>query len=315
MRCHFDVLHRSADAAKGWSALSGIAEDINRYYDYLTNEIKLQVTIHDTDERKFAKIILTPERLIKNRHTNPYCLFVKSNEEMFAQGCVAKQQQVFAKCAREKRDFFGMCFAGCCEFIYPLEACGRPIGFCSVGGFRSDEKTALSKLRHAAARFGADEEALRRMYYGSLSPKIPEKERIDLLVKPLCRMLELYCTVEFAPVNSQNFEQHIAFMTADYILIHYAEEITLGRISEVFNYSECYISRKFHEKYGLTVGEFTTKMRLGAAMSLLRDTRLGIFEIAARVGYADSNYFSAVFRKKLGMSPSEYRERYSGFAK
>ena len=82
MRCHFDVLHRSADAAKGWSALSGIAEDINRYYDYLTNEIKLQVTIHDTDERKFANIILTPERLIKNRHTNPYCLFVKSNEEI-----------------------------------------------------------------------------------------------------------------------------------------------------------------------------------------------------------------------------------------
>lgn len=291
--------------------MSGLADDIIMYYDYLVNEMKLDVMVNDFEDRKYINIILPPRLLLKNRHSNPYCLMIKQNAEMFEQGCVSGKYRVFEKCAAKRGDFFGMCFAGCCEFIYPLEANGRTIGFCSVGGYRQDEEAALSKIRRISEKYGADGETLRRVYYGSLSAEIPEKARMDILIKPLCRMIELYCTVEFFPDNSQNFEQHIAFRAADYVLAHYAEDISLKDISEKFNYSEYYISRKFHEQFGLTLREYATKLRLDAAMNLLRDTRLGILEISSRTGYTDSNYFSSIFRKKLGMSPSEYRRLYS----
>lgn len=55
--------------------------------------------------------------------------------------------------------------------------------------------------------------------------------------------------------------------------------------------------------------EYIVKKRMEQAMLLLESTALRSGEIAWKVGYKDVNYFSAAFKKKVGMSPREYRER------
>ncbi|MBP6120824.1 MULTISPECIES: helix-turn-helix domain-containing protein [Providencia] len=67
------------------------------------------------------------------------------------------------------------------------------------------------------------------------------------------------------------------------------------------------LHRLFKAKTGMTVMEYLQQLRLCQAALLLRSTTLSISEIAGRCGYEDSNYFSAVFHKKMNMTASAYR--------
>ena len=68
-------------------------------------------------------------------------------------------------------------------------------------------------------------------------------------------------------------------------------------------------STLFAREMGCTFTEYITRLRIEAACALLRDTQNRISLIAADVGYNDSHYFSWVFRRNMGMTPTEYRER------
>ena len=70
-----------------------------------------------------------------------------------------------------------------------------------------------------------------------------------------------------------------------------------------------YLSRVFSQKYGETVIAFLTRVRMEHAAELMRDGDKNLETISFLVGYDDYNYFSRVFRKKMGSSPSEYRSQ------
>ena len=74
-----------------------------------------------------------------------------------------------------------------------------------------------------------------------------------------------------------------------------------------------YLSRLFKKETGETFLDYLTKFRLKKACILLTQNEYRIYEIASEVGINDSGYFSQVFRKYYGMTPSEYRNKlYSG---
>ena len=55
--------------------------------------------------------------------------------------------------------------------------------------------------------------------------------------------------------------------------------------------------------------EYLSQYRMHVAMQLLRDCRVKIYEVAEQVGYRDIAYFSSMFRKIVGVTPSEYQDR------
>jgi two-component system response regulator YesN len=71
-----------------------------------------------------------------------------------------------------------------------------------------------------------------------------------------------------------------------------------------------YLSQLFKKSTGETFIDFVTRERMEKAKELLQDPHMKIFEIANRVGFKDSNYFSIAFKNKLGFTPSEYRQRF-----
>ncbi|RUS48590.1 helix-turn-helix domain-containing protein [Cohnella sp. AR92] len=95
----------------------------------------------------------------------------------------------------------------------------------------------------------------------------------------------------------------------DYIRDHYAEELTADAIAEKLGISRDHLRHLFKEETGQTVLDTLTQVRMEQAKKLLRDGSLRIYEIAERVGYRNSQYFSQVFRKQVGMTPLEYVER------
>jgi two-component system response regulator YesN len=88
----------------------------------------------------------------------------------------------------------------------------------------------------------------------------------------------------------------------------YADEISLESIaSEVF-ITPGYVSILFKQVLGINFVDYLQKVRSKKACELLADVRLKIYDISCKVGYKDEKYFSQVFRKNIGMTPTEYRK-------
>jgi len=88
----------------------------------------------------------------------------------------------------------------------------------------------------------------------------------------------------------------------------YARDLTLSEIAAAAGLSEQHFCRVFKRDTGMTPIEFLIKKRIAEAKALLRDTDLPVSEVAGAVGFTDRSYFTSVFRKYEGFSPSEYRK-------
>ncbi|SFJ49504.1 two-component system, response regulator YesN [Paenibacillus sp. UNC496MF] len=87
------------------------------------------------------------------------------------------------------------------------------------------------------------------------------------------------------------------------------EDLTLQSISDKFHLSREYISRKFKQELNQNVSDYITSCRINRAKALLASPHLKITQIAEMAGFQDEKYFSKVFKKWTGQTPSEYRKR------
>ncbi|XID92000.1 response regulator [Paenibacillaceae bacterium WGS1546] len=97
-----------------------------------------------------------------------------------------------------------------------------------------------------------------------------------------------------------------------YIRNHYHEDLSLEKVASIVYLNPIYFSQLFKQKTGKGFKEYVTHLRLERAMELLRESELKIADISERVGYPDMRHFSQIFRKKSGLTPSEYRLSASG---
>ncbi len=94
-----------------------------------------------------------------------------------------------------------------------------------------------------------------------------------------------------------------------YIEDHFDKDISLDDVSRVVNISPYYFSKVFKEASGLNFIEYLTNIRIDKAKNLLENSNLSIKEICVSCGYTDPNYFSRSFKKNVGVTPTEYKER------
>ncbi|NQX59756.1 response regulator transcription factor [Paenibacillus qinlingensis] len=95
-----------------------------------------------------------------------------------------------------------------------------------------------------------------------------------------------------------------------YLDEHFAEPLTLTDVAKQFHFNPSYLSNYFtvHNKEGFN--EYLNRIRIERACELLRGSaHLSISEISSLVGYSDHSYFTKVFRKLMGTSPSHYRKK------
>ncbi|MNC35160.1 HTH-type transcriptional regulator YesS [compost metagenome] len=91
------------------------------------------------------------------------------------------------------------------------------------------------------------------------------------------------------------------------LLLRYAEDISLQSVADFINVNSSYLSRVFKQETGGNFINFLTKIRIEKAQALLKDKSILIYEVANRVGYPNTAYFSKLFKKVTGLSPEEYR--------
>ncbi|WP_077616993.1 response regulator [Bacillus sinesaloumensis] len=106
-----------------------------------------------------------------------------------------------------------------------------------------------------------------------------------------------------------NGVQTLLLKAKEFLDKNYEKSISLDTVAEQVGISSYYLSKLFKERFQHTIIEYLTNIRLEKAKELLL-SRVSLKEIALSIGYKDPNYFSRVFKKELGMSPSEYRAKY-----
>lgn len=93
----------------------------------------------------------------------------------------------------------------------------------------------------------------------------------------------------------------------NYIKEHFMADISLQDISAAMKYSEAYFCKVFKQCFGKNYVTYLAEYRINKAKQLLADVTVNIKEISSQVGYRDSGYFARVFKRHVGLSPSEYR--------
>lgn len=109
--------------------------------------------------------------------------------------------------------------------------------------------------------------------------------------------------------NSGNKNRSILKTAVDFIDSHYMEEdMSLNKAATAANVSANHFSALFSQNMGQTFIEYLTNLRMNKAKEYLRCTSMRSSEIAGEIGYKDAHYFSYLFKKTQGMTPSDYRK-------
>ena len=97
---------------------------------------------------------------------------------------------------------------------------------------------------------------------------------------------------------------------AQFIDVHFQENITLDGLSKSFYISKFHLAREFKRITGSTPGDYLLGKRISNAKKLLRFTNASVEEIGRSCGIVEAGYFTKVFKKAEGMTPREYRRKW-----
>jgi len=266
-----------------------LLEDIEKYIEYLGAN-GLWITVHGQG---------IDGLLEHNIHRNPYCALVKTDGAAW-QRCKQNQEKVFRRCGQDC--LFGMCYAGMEEYVFFV----NDKTFVSVSGYGIHKEKASERIHRLTQEYFLKEKELLHVYENSLKHRPEDAERLAVLVRPLCHMLQLLqLQLADAPptaTKSAMFDSILA-----YVQFHFMQEISIADIARACACSQSTVSHLFRQYTGQPVKKYIADLRLAQAKKLLETSELPVSTIAQMCGFSNINYFPTAFKKQTGLSPSEYR--------
>jgi two-component system response regulator YesN len=160
-------------------------------------------------------------------------------------------------------------------------------------------------ISRAAVEGGASLDKLLGLNYGFIS-ELASKDRFEDVCFWIVKVLDTFLDTVYESRTIRNSK--LLGEALQFIREHFSENLSLEIVAQQIYISPYYLSHLFREELGITFLEYLTRIRIEEAKKLLLDHSLTIFGISSRVGYDDPGYFSKVFKKNMGVSPSQYRK-------
>jgi AraC-like DNA-binding protein len=115
-------------------------------------------------------------------------------------------------------------------------------------------------------------------------------------------------------VQQDNAEPPVITRAKQYIEEHQTDDLSLGEVAKAVNTSSFYFCKLFKKATGINFTEYVSRVRIEKAKNLLLNPNLRVSEIAYEVGFQSLTHFNRVFRKIVGQSPTDYRDKLPKFA-
>lgn len=120
------------------------------------------------------------------------------------------------------------------------------------------------------------------------------------------QMLDDYCSLARDYTTGDVSKRSKKVM--NYVMLHYTEPISVKEIADYMKLTPNYLSSSFKKETGMSLMDYINDIRVNASLTFLTNTDMPVSQVAGEVGFSDYNYFSRVFKKRLNVSPSKYRQ-------
>lgn len=258
---------------------------------------KAEVSISCVDQ---SFIEAFPEIAEYEVHRPMICSYVKSQGGSRA-CCLNKK---FLRVAKYDKPIYGCCYAGVEEYAFPLAAEGKIVAYVNVSGFCGGSvrgKTIREK------RCSADEKYAQLCR--TLNACVPATEEVKAYVAPLLALLNgLYLKIKEEKVADNSLYGRCL----SYVYENYTGGLTCEQIAAHLHYSASYLRHVFKKKSGDNIADFILRLKLEKSKTLLLSGNLSVTDVATMSGFNDSNHFSAIFKKHVGVSPRAFRKANAG---
>jgi AraC-like DNA-binding protein len=114
-----------------------------------------------------------------------------------------------------------------------------------------------------------------------------------------------YMKTRFTPGNKRVAKIH------EYLMNNYKYEVDLNQLAKIINMTESALCRFFKSNTGMTLFEYLNRIKTDFACKLLMNNDLSILEVCLDSGYNNLSHFNKQFKKNTGLSPSEYRKKFT----
>ncbi len=192
------------------------------------------------------------------------------------------------------------------DIIFASMSCSRPDGL-KYG--RNLCMQLVLATRQLLMELGAVDAALEEEE-AELKEALYQKETL----KDMRALMETYLEAvgERIRVTRSGKVANVVERVRAYIEEHYADGgLTVADIGKAVYLSSTYVSLLFKQETGQTVGEYLTHVRVAKAKELLRDPKYKFYDICYAIGYTDPSYFTKLFKKMTGVTPSAYRDSHA----
>ena len=165
----------------------------------------------------------------------------------------------------------------------------------------ADEETDLNSLRSILFDISHDFSRI-----NEIVDSIPSvtSERISSFVNIMTICAEYMTLANILTSNSPRLPE----LAKIYLHENYTEKVTIEKMCRTFCCSKSTLLTAFKREYGRTVISYLSELRVEEAKKLLSSTALSISEISDATGFYDQAYFSKVFSKEVGITPSDFRK-------
>lgn len=218
--------------------------------------------------------------------------------------CTNCDLQADLQCARQKNVYTYHCHAGLIEVAYPVYIDNIYIGFLIIGQFRTRdaglEKEYAKKL---ALLCETEMDILYKKYHSQPMIGAEAVEGIKLIAGMICSRLmeEKVFSLEYHEVIKK---------VENYINQNISGPLPLKDIARHVFMSSAYLSTTYKNVTGKNITDYIQERRVSTACFLIRTTSKALSKVSLETGFSDANYFTKVFKKKIGMTPREYRQRW-----
>ncbi len=285
----------------------------------LTFDDLARLPVIDFYEKAFRKATGVPlkvvppgeprQRLSLGPEENPFCSIVACTAGG-CQACLDIQVRTQRSVARRLTAQQISCFAGLTEVAVPVTIGGRHVATLMSGQVFRREPTErdfslVSRMIQPAAN-GEWERRARQAYFETPVVTADRFEAIIQLLNVFAQYLADYAA-RFALADGADEPTAVA-NAKQFVREHLDEPITLAEVVAHVGVSRFYFCKLFKKATGMTLTEYVGRVRVEKAKTLLVDPSLRVSEVVFAAGFGSIPNFNSVFKRHVGLAPSEYRK-------